>query len=122
MRMGLRAKECMWPPEAGKGTRMDSPLEPLEKTVNTLTLGPMTSRTVREYIGVVLSHWFCGDCYSSNRKLTSSHLCPGSEGSLGDADVRRAESSSSSVSVKSGSSDDEGAVMLPSSEIVLSIK
>ena len=68
--MGLPAKECKWPPEAGKGTKMDSPLEPLGKTVNTLTVGPVTSRTVREYTGVVLSHGFCGDCYRSNRKLT----------------------------------------------------
>lgn len=46
--MGPWAKECQWPPAAGKGTETESPLEPPEGIANCLALGPVTSRTVRE--------------------------------------------------------------------------
>lgn len=79
---------------------------------NSQNLGSRTSSTVRGYPCVVLSHWFCGGCYSIHRKLT--HQLPSMSRVQGRprrcwvCGVRKAESSSHRASVKRGNAADEG--------------
>lgn len=56
--LGPRAKECRQPLEAGKGKKMDFPLESPERNGLAKTL-----------ICVASSHKVCAICYKSNRKL-----------------------------------------------------
>ena len=66
------AKSCRQPPEARRKARKDPPLEPSEgvRPCCHLDFRLLASRTVREYISVVLNHLLCGVIsYSSLRKL-----------------------------------------------------
>lgn len=75
------AKESWMPLEVGRGKETNCPLQFLEGTRPATTsithktyLGFLTSRTVREYICVVLAPKFAIICYTSNRKPTGFYV------------------------------------------------